>query len=314
MARAEAGRIARRGGQSIWTFYALAAVGGAEPPSLNPVTCRRFGPARSGISAGRNPRLSPKQPQPPTGSHRRPLVSGQFHRQGLGHGVGMSQWGANARSQTGHSPRRSWASTTRTPNLWRTTAMPVGANPLPTPTPTPTTSSTATQFPTSAQDPAQILLATTDTTTLTPQGSTASPSTTRTSLSEARTQPGPAGTPIAIARAGGLWRITYGTTDLAAPDVLGRVPNSTSPPTPQWPYPLQPLLLPRTHKPHRGGRRPKPIPHHRRLADRREVSKRSHNDSGVPAPVSDTAEEWIQVLLANAEVTTLTPRAQPDHH
>ena len=239
-----------------------------------------------------------------------PSATATFNGSGWGHGLGMSQWGGLARAQAGQSASEIlsfyYENTQLVENYGYSGAI---AIPSPTPTPTPSTGSTTTQLPTTVQDPAQVLLATTDTTTLTPQGLN------RITVDNQNIVVGgesaaraPAGTPIVIARSGGLWRIIYGTTDVCGTGCPGETAQlhfatDTS------------VAISNTGRSYSHGRinliavTGDPSRFHITV-DSLTVEKflnDPHNHPGVSAPVSDTAEEWIQVLLANVEATTLTP-------
>ncbi len=222
----------------------------------------------------------------------------------------MSQWGANARSQAGHSATEIlgfyYENTQLVENYGYSGAIPP---PSPTPIPTPVASSTATQFPTTAQDPAQILLATTDTTTLTPGGLN------RITVDNQNIAVGgesaarvPAGTPIVIARAGGLWRITNGTTDVCGNGCPGETAQlhfatDTS------------VAISTTGRSYSHGRinliavAGDPNRFHITV-DSLTVEKflnDPHNDPGPLNVDHGLPEDSVQFLLANTEATTLTP-------
>ncbi|MDE0581378.1 MAG: SpoIID/LytB domain-containing protein [bacterium] len=237
-----------------------------------------------------------------------PSSAVSFSGKGWGHGVGMSQWGANSRSQAGHSPAEIldfyYENTQLVENYGYS-----GSIPTPTPTPTPVTGSTAKQFPTTAQDPAQILLATTDTTTLTPQGlNRITVDNQNIAVGGENAARAPAGTPIVIARAGGLWRITYGTTDVCGNGCPGE--------TAQLHFATDSsVAISTTGRSYSHGRinliavAGDPNRFHITV-DSLTVEKflnDPHNDPGPLNVDHGLSEDSVQLLLATTEATTLTP-------
>lgn len=84
MAGAEAGSIIGRAANRFWTFYALAADGVDETPSLIPATHRRFGSRCRGNDAGLRPVVSPRRRWPFADTHRRSVGNDHVQRQRLG--------------------------------------------------------------------------------------------------------------------------------------------------------------------------------------------------------------------------------------
>ena len=239
-----------------------------------------------------------------------PSATATFSGSGWGHGVGMSQWGGLARAQAGQSAQEIldfyYESTQLVENYGYAAPVPT---PSPTPTPTPAASPTTAQFPTSAQDPAQILLATTNTTTLTPEGINRITIDNRNIAvgGESAARP-PAGTPIVIARAGGLWRITYGTTDLCGSGCSGQ--------TAQLHFATDTAVaVSTTGRSYSHGRinlitaAGDPNRFHITI-DSLTVEKflnDPHNNPGALTVDHDLPSDSVQFLLATAEATTLTP-------
>ena len=238
-----------------------------------------------------------------------PSATATFNGSGWGHGVGMSQWGGLARAQAGQSASEILSFYYENTQLVENYGRPEG-EPTPTPTPTtPTPAPSTSETPTSPEDQAQVLLATTDTTTLTPEGIN------RITVDNQNIPVGGqdaarplAGTPITFTHHEDHWHITYNGTDICPNGCVGQTAQlhfatdtSVAVSTTGRSYSHGRInLITTTADPNR---------FHITL-DGLDVGKfldDPHNDPGVPAPVSDTEEEWIQVLLANAEATTLTP-------
>lgn len=239
-----------------------------------------------------------------------PSATATFTGSGWGHGVGMSQWGGLARAQAGQNAQEILGFYYDNAQLVENYGRPVGEpGPAPTPT-TPTPTSTTAAVPTSPEDAAQVLLATTDTTTLTPEGIN------RITVDNQNIPVGgqdaarpPAGTPITFTHHDDHWHISYNGIDIC-PN------NGCTGQTAQLHFATDTAVaVSTTGRSYSHGRinliatAADPTRFHITLDELNvgEFLGDPHNDPGVPAPVSDTAEEWIQVLLANAEATTLTP-------
>ena len=143
-----------------------------------------------------------------------------FTGSGWGHGVGMSQWGAYSRTLAGHSVAEIlgfyYEGTELVENYGRSDT---GPTPAPTPSPQPT----STPAPTSTGDQVLVLLATADTTTLTPEGLN------RITIDNANIAHNgqdatriPPGTPITITRADNNWHITYNGIDVCPGGCAGQ--------------------------------------------------------------------------------------------
>ena len=151
-----------------------------------------------------------------------PAASVTFTGSGWGHGVGMGQWGARARSDAGHSAEEILAFYYQGTRLVENYGH---AEPTPDPTPTTPTApaSLPAGTPTSPADNARVRLATAQTTTLTPDGLN------RISIDNQNIPVGgqdaaraPAGTPITFTRDATGWHITYGGTDICPEGCAGQ--------------------------------------------------------------------------------------------
>ncbi|MCY3891378.1 MAG: SpoIID/LytB domain-containing protein [bacterium] len=221
----------------------------------------------------------------------------------------MSQWGGLARAQAGQSASAILSFYYENTQLVENYGRPADD---PGPAPTPTTSTpvpSPAATPTSPEDAAQVLLATTDTTTLTPEGIN------RITVENQNIPVGGqdaarprAGTPITFTRHQDRWHITYNGTDICPNGCIGQ--------TAQLHFATDTAVsISTTGRSYSHGRinliavAGDPSRFHITLDSLtvEEFLDDPHNDPGGPAPISDTAAEWIQVLLANAEATTLTP-------
>ena len=134
-----------------------------------------------------------------------PAASIIFNGNGWGHGVGMSQWGTRSRAEAGHSVQEILQFYYPGTNLVENYGYP----PAPPTPPSPPPSTTASVAPTTnPQDPARILLATTDSTILTPEGFNRITIDNQNIPSDAQPTRAPAGTPITITRSAETWQIS----------------------------------------------------------------------------------------------------------
>ena len=154
-----------------------------------------------------------------------PNASITFTGNGWGHGVGMSQWGTYARAQAGQTAPEIlsfyYPGAELVENYGRPDSDPA-PTPQPTPVPTPTTPPTSTGLPPPMPDSIRVVLATTDTTMLTPEGLN------RITVDDKNIAVGnqdvaraPAQAPIAFSRADGQWRITYNGIDICPTGCAG---------------------------------------------------------------------------------------------
>ena len=235
-----------------------------------------------------------------------------FSGSGWGHGVGMGQWGAYARAEAGHSAEEILGFYYEGAQLVENYGRPVTAptpTPAPTLAPTPAPNSTTTQTPTSAEDPARVLLATADTTTLTPEGLN------RITIDNQNIAIGgqdaaraPAGSPITFTHHDDHWHITYNDTDVC--------PNGCAGQTAQLHFATDTsVAVSTTGRSYSHGRMnliattADPSRFHITI-DSLTVEKYlddPRNDPGGPSPDEDLPEDSVQILLATVEATTLTP-------
>lgn len=162
-------------------------------------------------SAQQNPNPSPVLVVDPT-------ATATFTGSGWGHGVGMSQWGGLARAQAGHSAQQIlgfyYENTVLAENYGRPAN---GAEPPSSPGP----SSTAT--PAAGESAKPVVLATTGSTTLTPEGlNRITVDNQNIAVGGQNAARAPAGTPIDFARVGGLWQITFGATNVCGNGCSGQ--------------------------------------------------------------------------------------------
>lgn len=235
-----------------------------------------------------------------------------FTGSGWGHGVGMSQWGGLARAQAGHSAEEILDFYYENTELMENYGRPASdaapeSTPSPTPAQTPVPVSTAT--PTLPEDSARVLLATTDTTTLTPEGIN------RITIDNQNIAIGgqdaarpPAGTPITFTHHDDHWHINYNNTDLCPNGCIGQ--------TAQLHFATDTAVaVSTTGRSYSHGRfnliatAGDPSRFHITL-DSLTVEKfidDPRNDPAAPDSVGDLPEGSIQIVLATAEATTLTP-------
>ncbi len=162
-------------------------------------------------SAQQNPNPSPVLVVDPT-------ATATFTGSGWGHGVGMSQWGGLARAQAGHSAQQIlgfyYENTVLAENYGRPAN---GAEPPSSLGP----SSTAT--PAAGESATPVVLATTGSTTLTPEGlNRITVDNQNIAVGGQNAARAPAGTPIDFARVGGLWQITFGATNVCGNGCSGQ--------------------------------------------------------------------------------------------
>ena len=239
-----------------------------------------------------------------------PSATATFSGSGWGHGVGMSQWGGLARAQAGQSAQQIldfyYENTELVENYGRPASDP-GPAPTPTtaPTPTPTTAAT----PTSPEDPAQALLATTDTATLTPEGiNRITVDNQDIPVNGQDAARPPAGTPITFTHHDDHWHITYNGIDICN--------NGCAGDTAQLHFATDTAVaVSTTGRSYSHGRinliatAADPSRFHVTL-DSLTVGKflnDPHNDPAAPASADDPPEDSIQIVLATAEAATLTP-------
>ena len=241
-----------------------------------------------------------------------PSATATFSGSGWGHGVGMSQWAGLARAQAGQTAQEIlgfyYENTQLVENYGRPAAEP-SPTPTPAPTPTPTATSIAAATPKSPEDPAQVLLATTDTTTITPEGLN------RVTVDDQNIAVGaldaarpPAGTPITFTHHDDHWHISYNGVDICANGCIGdtaqlHFATDTS------------VAVSTTGRSYSHGRinliavAGDPNRFHITL-DSLTVGKfldDPHNDPSAPTSQATPPENSIQVVLATADATTLTP-------
>ena len=235
-----------------------------------------------------------------------------FSGSGWGHGVGMGQWGAYARAEAGHSTEEILGFYYEGAQLVENYGRPGEAptpTPAATPAPTPAPVSTSATTPSSAEDPARILLATAATTTLIPEGLN------RITVDNQNIAIGgqdaarpPAGTPISFTHHDDHWHITYNGTDVCPTGCIGQsaqlhfaTDTAVAVSTTGRSYSHGRLNLIATSE--------DPSRFHITL-DSLTVEKflgDPHNDLGGPDRNDDVPEDSVQILLATAEATTLTP-------
>ncbi len=241
-----------------------------------------------------------------------PSSSVTFTGSGWGHGVGMSQWGGLARAQAGHSAEDILDFYYENADLVENYGRPAGSAPpapapSPTPAPNPLPGSTAT--PTSAGDAAQVLLATTDTTTLTPTGLN------RITVDNQNIPFGgqdaarlPPGTPISFTHHDDHWHISFGNTDICGNGCVGQTAQlhfatdtAVAVSTTGLSYSHGRINLITTAS--------DPTRFHITV-DSLTVQKfldDPHNNSAALASVPALPDDTVQFVLAKAEATTLTP-------
>ena len=255
------------------------------------------------------PSSAQQSPNPPPVLIVDPSATAIFTGSGWGHGVGMSQWGGLARAQAGQNAQEILGFYYENSEVVENYGRPV-VEPEPAPTPTaPTPVAGPATTPTSPEDASQVLLATTDSTTLTPEGISRITVDNQNipvgSQDAARPLPG---TPITFTHHDNHWHVSYNGIDICPNGCVGQ--------TAQLHFATDTAVsVSTTGRSYSHGRinlialAGDPSRFHITL-DSLTVEKflgDPYNDPGVPAPVSETAEGWIQALLANAEATTLTP-------
>ena len=238
-----------------------------------------------------------------------PSATATFTGSGWGHGVGMSQWGGLARAQAGHSAAQIldfyYENTALVDNYGRP---PGESGPAPTPeVSTPATGTAA--VPTSLGDPAQVLLATTDTTTLTPEGIN------RITVDNQNIAVGgqdaarpAAGTPITFTHHDDHWHISYDGIDICPNGCVGQ--------TAQLHFATDTAVaVSTTGRSYSHGRinlittAADPNRFHITI-DSLTVEKfldDPHNDPAAPVSNGELPEDSVRFVLATAEATTLTP-------
>ena len=238
-----------------------------------------------------------------------PSATATFNGSGWGHGVGMSQWGGLARAQAGQSAQEILDFYYENTELVENYGRPVDdPEPAPAPaTPTPVSSTAAT--PTSPDDAAQVLLATTGTTTLTPEGLN------RITVDNHNIPVGDqdaarplAGAPITFTRHDDHWHISYSGIDICPDGCTGQ--------TAQLHFATDTAVaVSTTGRSYSHGRinliavPGDPNRFHITL-DSLTVEKfldDPHSAPAAPGSADDLPEDSIQVVLAAAEATTLTP-------
>ncbi len=230
-----------------------------------------------------------------------------FAGSGWGHGVGMSQWGAYSRALAGHLVPDIlsfyYEGTELVANYGRPAA---STDPEPTPAPTLSPQPTSTPAPTSPENPALVLLATADTTTLVPDGLN------RITIDNADIAHGgqdatrvPPGAPITVTRAGNNWHISYNGINVC--------PNGCSGQTAQLHFATDTAVaVSNTGRSYSHGRinliatDQNPTQFHITL-DSLTIEKYLTDPHNDPASEQEQLEDSMQALLATADTTTLVP-------
>ena len=238
-----------------------------------------------------------------------PTATATFTGSGWGHGVGMSQWGGLARDQAGHSAEEILDFYYENTELVENYGRPPDS-PGPTPVPSaaaPISSSTGT--PTLPEDSARVLLATASTTTLTPEGLN------RITIDNQNIAVGnqdaaraPAGTPITFSHHGDHWHISYNGTDICGNGCVGQ--------TAQLHFATDTTVaVSNTGRSYSHGRinlittAGDPTRFHITL-DSLTVQKfldDPHNNPASPESAPALPDDTVQIVIATAEATTLTP-------
>ena len=235
-----------------------------------------------------------------------------FTGNGWGHGVGMSQWGTYARAQAGQTAPEIlsfyYPGTELVENYGRPDSDPA-PTPQPTPVPMPTTPPTSTGLPSPTTDSIRVVLATTNTTMLTPEGLN------RITIDDENIPVGnqdvaraPAQTPVSFSRANGQWRITYNGIDIC--------PNGCAGDTAQLHFATDTTvavsttgrsyshgrinLVATTQDPDRFHITLDSLTTEKFLAD-------PHNDPGPSDPEDELPEGTARIVLATATTASLTP-------
>ena len=230
-----------------------------------------------------------------------------FTGSGWGHGVGMSQWGAYSRTLAGHSVAEIlgfyYEGTELVENYGRSGT---AADPEPTPTPTPSPQPTSTPAPTSSEDPAYVLLATAETTTLVPEGlnriTIDNADITHNGQDATRVPPG---TPITVTRADNNWHISYNGINIC--------PNGCAGQTAQLHFATNTAVaVSTTGRSYSHGRinliatDQNPTRFHITI-DSLTIEKYLTDPHNDPGSEQEQPEDSIRALLATAETTTLVP-------
>ena len=240
-----------------------------------------------------------------------PSATATFNGSGWGHGVGMSQWAGLARAQAGQSAQEILGFYYENTELVENYGRPAG-DPGPAPTPTPTTPApipSAAATPTSPEEPAQVLLSTTDTTTLTPEGlnriTVDNQNIPVDGLDAARP---PAGSPITFTHHDDHWHIIYNGIDICNNGCIGE--------TAQLHFATDTAVaVSTTGRSYSHGRinliAVAADPNRFQITlDSLTVEKfldDPHNDPAAPTSADDPPQDSIQIVLATSEATTLTP-------
>ena len=235
-----------------------------------------------------------------------PAAAISFNGRGWGHGVGMSQWGARARSEAGHSAAEILGFYYEGANLVENYGRP---DPAPSTSPNPAQTPGAEAIPTTADDSPRVLLATTGSTVLTPEGLN------RITVenqnipvgSEDAARP-PAGTPVSFSRHQDRWHISYNGADLCPGGCAGQ--------TAQLHFATgTAVAVSSTGRSYSHGRinlvavAGDPSRFHITV-DSLTIAKfldDPHNHPGGSQGAAEPAEGSVQILLATAQATTLTP-------
>ena len=242
-----------------------------------------------------------------------PNASVTFTGNGWGHGVGMSQWGTYARAQAGQTTPEIlsfyYPGTELVENYGRPDSGPA-PTPQPTPVPTPTPTPTSTGLPPPTADSIRVVLATTNTTMLTPEGLN------RITVDDENIAVGnqdvaraPAQAPIAFSRSDGQWRITYNGIDIC--------PNGCAGDTAQLHFATDTAvavsttgrsyshgrfnLVATTHDPNRFHITLDSLTTEKYLTD-------PHNYPGPADPEDELPESSARIVLATATTASLTPQ------
>ena len=224
----------------------------------------------------------------------------------------MSQWGARSRAEAGHSAEEIldfyYEGAELVENYGRPEGVPA-PTPDPTPVPTPTTSTGTAPIPASLEDSAQVLLATADSTILTPEGlNRITVDNQNIAVGGQDTARPPAGAPISFAHHDDHWHIAYNGTDVCPTGCIGQ--------TAQLHFATDTAVaVSTTGRSYSHGRinliatSENPSRFHIAL-DSLNVEKfldDPHNDPGGPDLNEELPEDTVQILLGTAEATTLIP-------
>ena len=236
-----------------------------------------------------------------------PSATITFNGNGWGHGVGMSQWGARGRAEAGHSTQEIlqfyYPGSELVANYGYPETEP--APPEPTPTPAPPSTPSSPPSTTNLQDPAQILLATTNSTVLTPEGFNRISINNQNLPSDSQPTRVPAGTPITVTREAGVWRISYNGTEVCSGGCVGE--------TAQLHFATNTAVnVSTTGRSYSHGRinlvatAGDPNRFHITL-DSLSVDKFLNDPQGARPASAIQPNSPIQIVVATAEATTLTP-------